>query len=213
MKFYAVRIGRVPGVYTTWEACAEQVRGFPGAQFKAFQTESEASAFVKAAVGDRVIEKKDTLETASPRSRGVEIWVDGACLQHGPGGMKFGWAFVIVKGRKEVHRASGNDVPRAAHVHRNVAGEVYAVLQALKWCNKRGIRNATVHFDYEGLASWVDGSWQARTPWTQHYRDAVRTSGMTLKWKKVPAHSGVHYNEIVDQLAREAAQRDHQKEG
>jgi ribonuclease HI len=45
-KFYAVRKGRVTGVYRTWDEAKRLVIGFPGAQFKSFASESEARAFV-----------------------------------------------------------------------------------------------------------------------------------------------------------------------
>ena len=31
-KFYAVRVGKVPGVYQTWSQAKEQVEGFSGAE-------------------------------------------------------------------------------------------------------------------------------------------------------------------------------------
>lgn len=31
-KFYAVRAGHKPGVYTTWTICQQQISGFKGAQ-------------------------------------------------------------------------------------------------------------------------------------------------------------------------------------
>ena len=80
------------------------------------------------------------------------------------------------------------------------------VLQALEWCRERGITAATIHFDYQGLASWVDGAWKTTTPFTRAYAERVRAMGMTLTWHKVRAHSGATYNELADQLAREAAQ-------
>ena len=46
-KYYAVRQGRVPGVYTTWADCEKQVKGFGGAIYKSFPTEAEARAFVE----------------------------------------------------------------------------------------------------------------------------------------------------------------------
>ena len=46
-KFYAVRNGRVPGVYMTWADCEKQVKGFGGAIYKSFPTEAEARAFVE----------------------------------------------------------------------------------------------------------------------------------------------------------------------
>ncbi|XP_029451658.1 ribonuclease H1-like [Rhinatrema bivittatum] len=44
--YYAVRIGKKPGVYQTWEECNEQVNRFPSARYKKFATEEEAWAFV-----------------------------------------------------------------------------------------------------------------------------------------------------------------------
>jgi len=45
MKYYAVRAGRVPGIYLSWDDCKRQVYGFPGALFKSFKTEVEARGF------------------------------------------------------------------------------------------------------------------------------------------------------------------------
>ncbi|KAK0567591.1 hypothetical protein OC844_000174 [Tilletia horrida] len=44
--FYAVRKGRQPGVYLTWEECQNMVNGFRGAVFKKFATEAEAQDFI-----------------------------------------------------------------------------------------------------------------------------------------------------------------------
>ncbi|XP_070556831.1 ribonuclease H1-like [Ptychodera flava] len=44
--FYAVRVGRKPGIYATWDDCQKQVTGFSGARFKKFPTQNEAEAFI-----------------------------------------------------------------------------------------------------------------------------------------------------------------------
>ncbi|GAA5904926.1 ribonuclease H family protein [Sporobolomyces salmoneus] len=44
--FYAVKVGRVPGVYKTWDECKAQVNGFQGGKHKKFPTLGEAQAFV-----------------------------------------------------------------------------------------------------------------------------------------------------------------------
>ncbi|KAL2132196.1 hypothetical protein VTI74DRAFT_4111 [Chaetomium olivicolor] len=44
-KYYAVRAGFKPGVYTSWAICQQQITGFKGAQFKSFLTYEDASAF------------------------------------------------------------------------------------------------------------------------------------------------------------------------
>ena len=46
-KFYAVRIGRTPGVYTTWDECRAEVHKHSGAIHKAFKSQAEAEEFVK----------------------------------------------------------------------------------------------------------------------------------------------------------------------
>uniref|UniRef100_H2Y3W3 ribonuclease H n=1 Tax=Ciona savignyi TaxID=51511 RepID=H2Y3W3_CIOSA len=50
MKFYAVHIGRVPGVYKSWAECQTQVAKYTGAKFKKFSTFDEASYFVNIGV-------------------------------------------------------------------------------------------------------------------------------------------------------------------
>ena len=45
--FYAVAIGRAPGVFRTWAECCAMVRGVQNARFKKFPTETEALAFVQ----------------------------------------------------------------------------------------------------------------------------------------------------------------------
>jgi viroplasmin and RNaseH domain-containing protein len=49
-KFYAVRIGRTPGIYHTWAECEAQVKGHPGAKFKGFVVEVDAQSFINNAV-------------------------------------------------------------------------------------------------------------------------------------------------------------------
>ncbi|XP_075454403.1 ribonuclease H1-like isoform X3 [Ascaphus truei] len=44
--FYAVRTGRKPGIYNTWDECKEQVIRFPAARYKKFATEEDAREFV-----------------------------------------------------------------------------------------------------------------------------------------------------------------------
>ena len=208
MKFYAVRKGRQPGIYTTWPACEEQIKGFPGAIYKAFPTKAQALAFAGECLPNvTILPPLTSLPPADvlPTADGIHIWVDGSCLQNSNGRLHFGWAYVILDNERELHRASGHDVPAEARRHRNVAGEIQAVLQALEWCRARGIATATISFDYQGLASWVEGTWKTRTPFTRAYAERVRALGMTLTWHKVQAHSGDTYNELVDQLAREAA--------
>jgi hypothetical protein len=46
-RYYAVRRGRVPGIYTTWEECQQQTDRFKGAIFKSFGSLHEAEGFLQ----------------------------------------------------------------------------------------------------------------------------------------------------------------------
>ena len=45
-KYYAVKRGRKPGIYTTWSDCQSQIHGFSGADYKSFSTREEAEAYL-----------------------------------------------------------------------------------------------------------------------------------------------------------------------
>ena len=47
IKFYAVHIGRRPGVYKTWEECRAQTDRYSRSRFRTFPNLAEAQYFVK----------------------------------------------------------------------------------------------------------------------------------------------------------------------
>ena len=46
MKYYAIKKGYQPGIYTTWTAAQQQISGFKGAIHKSFKTENEAKNYL-----------------------------------------------------------------------------------------------------------------------------------------------------------------------
>ena len=49
VKYYAVAVGKKPGIYTKWDECKAMVHGFPGAVYKSFKTLEEAETFLESA--------------------------------------------------------------------------------------------------------------------------------------------------------------------
>jgi hypothetical protein len=45
-KYYAVRIGHQPGIYTCWDECRKQIFKYPGNMFASFYTISKAKAYM-----------------------------------------------------------------------------------------------------------------------------------------------------------------------
>lgn len=45
-KFYAVKVGKIPGIYSTWDECQLQVDGVSGAKYQGFLTLEEAEKYI-----------------------------------------------------------------------------------------------------------------------------------------------------------------------
>ena len=82
---YGVRVGRHPGVYSTWDQCKAQVEGYAHAQFKGFATTEEAEAYVQG----RTPAKKHRVDAAIPNTQGTDghapiiVYTDGSTLGNG----------------------------------------------------------------------------------------------------------------------------------
>ena len=45
-KVYAVKKGRHPGIYNSWDDCKKQVNGYSGAEFKSFKSLEDAEEYL-----------------------------------------------------------------------------------------------------------------------------------------------------------------------
>ena len=54
-KYYAVKVGKKPGIYVDYHAFAQQMRGHKNAQGKAFKTETEARQYLGPAHWDDTV--------------------------------------------------------------------------------------------------------------------------------------------------------------
>ena len=68
-KFYAVAVGRTPGIYPTWEECQSNVIGYPNARFKKFSTEEEARSFIASAAKTVPNNSNSTTEIRTKQKR------------------------------------------------------------------------------------------------------------------------------------------------
>lgn len=46
VKYYAVKKGKMSGIYYSWNECKTQVDGFSGAEYKSFKSEKEARDYI-----------------------------------------------------------------------------------------------------------------------------------------------------------------------
>lgn len=189
-KFYAVRVGRTPGVYETWDGCRRQITGFAGALYKGFPTEEEASAFV---AGDKQEILIETQATA---------YVDGS---YDAATLTFSYGMVFLYDGREMHFSKRFDDKDLVKMN-NVAGEIMGAEAAMQYCLDNGITSVTIYYDYEGIAKWCNGGWKAAKPGTIAYADFYKKASerVRIQFVKVKGHSGDKYNELADKLAKEA---------
>jgi ribonuclease HI len=115
-----------------------------------------------------------------------------------------GWGFVIVDDEGDlIHQEKGRVVGEATSM-RNVAGELSAVMHAVKWAKMNDCQ-ITIYHDLEGAQKWADGEWKRNNKFTQAYYDYMKNKkDYIASFVKVLAHSGIEYNEMADELASQA---------
>lgn len=215
-KFYGVKKGRIPGVYTSWDACKAQVMGFSGAIYKGFPTKEEAQKFVGTAgkTGNTVlkIEEKQNIEEQTypdmddvlqgTEQEAAVAYVDGS---YHNGTKEFSYGAVIAYQGEEFHFSEKVDSNDLASM-RNVAGEIKGAECAMKFAMEHQCKKLFIYHDYEGIARWCLGEWKTNKEGTKAYRDFYLEAAkkVEIHFVKVKGHSNDKYNDLADKLAKNA---------
>lgn len=90
--------------------------------------------------------------------------------------------------------------------HHNVGTECEAVKDIIRLAINKQIKKITIFHDYEGISKWANFEWKSQTVYTDDY---VRTicdfrKQIDIQFVKVPAHNDIKYNEMADNLAKDA---------
>lgn len=206
-KYYAVKKGLTPGIYTSWADCQAQINGYSGAIFKGFATMEEAKAFIGEEVQVTGKAEQMILPVAKEES---EVSADTDAVAYVDGSYdvttgSFSYGMVMFYDGKEEHfskKFEGSDLASM----RNVAGEIEGARAAMQFCLDKGIKSVTIYHDYIGIAAWCTGEWKAKQEGTMDYALFYRAASLhvDIHFKKVKGHSGDTYNELADKLAKEA---------
>ncbi|MGV1101019.1 ribonuclease HI [Thiovibrio sp. JS02] len=218
-KFYAIAVGRRPGIYEKWPEAQAQVFGFQGAKYKGFASRAEAEAWLKNPVfspttsgGRKTGNRAPCAGTACPAGEGgVEIYTDGgARFNPGPGG----YGIVQLYNGERVERCGG------FRLTTNNRMELMACIVALRELEHRD-KPVTLYSDssyvVNGISKGWARSWRKRG-WIKADRQPavnpdlwgellalVDELEVTFRWVK--GHSGHPLNERCDELAVASSRR------
>ena len=128
--FYSVRVGKCPGIYTSWEECKLQVIGFKGAKFKKFDSKAEALNFMEninsQIVNDTTIDKYINISNDNEYLPEIKVYTDGSCYGNGKPPSFGGYGIYFGDGLPNI----SNPVPDKPT---NNKCELLAILHAIKF--------------------------------------------------------------------------------
>lgn len=194
MKYYAVRTidGKVVNkIYTEWSVCQKQVSGH-NAIYKSFKSEELAEEYLssyKEEVKEKDIESNKTI-----------YYVDGSYMND-----VIGWGYVKVRNDKQIGSDCGGVKP-TGDTSRNITGELYGTMFAVKNAILTGIKEVYIGHDYQGISSFVDGSWEATSKesikYTKWMVETIDTYKINVNFFKIKGHTDHKWNEVADEMAK-----------
>ncbi|MDO4594008.1 MAG: ribonuclease H family protein [Tissierellia bacterium] len=191
MKYYAVKKGRSPGIYKTWDQCQKEVIGFKGAIFKSFKNYEEAYNFINDNKKEDIQIDKNTAIAYVDGSFNLEKRI-------------YSCGVVFFEDDKIIKKNQSYD--DKFYVHRNVAGELYGAMMAIEMAISKNKKQIIIYHDYQGIASWANNQWKTNNELTRLYKEFIdeKRKLIDIKFVKVKGHSNDKYNDLADKLAKEA---------
>jgi ribonuclease HI len=214
-KYYAVAVGRRCGIFIDWPTTEAQVKGFAGARYKSFSSESDAKAWLLHPVYQKKLPGSEVRFPGQTRSQqrpgAIIVFTDGGCIDNpGPGG--YG---IIIEENGERQEMSGG-----FKLTTNNRMEMMAALVALEKLRER-TTPIDLYSDSSYLVNGITKGWARKwrnNGWCKADGGAVLnvdlwqrllalTDDLDVQFHWLKGHAGNESNERCDKLAVAAARQ------
>lgn len=218
-KVYAVKIGRKTGIFKTWAECQKQVQGYSGAQFKSFNNETDAKAYIKGnLISSNTNVHKTTKKENTPN---IIVFTDGGSRNHGntagnhvKQNDKAAWAYLI-NAKTGQHSDSGSEYGAT-----NNRMEIMAFIESLQWLLDHDLKDESIGFVSDSryvlnaiqknwLVGWKKRGWKRSSGelknaelWQKLDQLLQPFNHLQFAWTK--GHSNNQGNNFVDELLNKA---------
>ncbi|NLC65623.1 MAG: ribonuclease H [Clostridium sp.] len=208
-KYYAIKNGNTNRalILFNWEDAEKEVKGAKGVIYKSFNSINDADDFLRSLEIEGEVDENNifTLNENGIKEQSkktIDIYVDGS---YNIVDKRYSYGGVVVENGVEIDNFS-KDIKNEFSSMRNVSGEVYGAINAMKYALEKNYKKLNLYFDYQGIESWALGTWKRNNKLTKSYHEFYKeiSEKLSVNFIKVKGHSGDKFNDRADELAKKA---------
>ena len=191
IKYYAVRKGRIPGIYMNWNECQKQINKFSSPEFNSFNSLSEAEKYMK-----------NNVQINISGNNGTNAYISGSFNKYNN---IYGYAGLIIHNdTRHIIKGKGNDINLIQLG--SVSSQITASKEIIKKAIGLNIKNLNIYYDYDGVEKWATGEWKRNKEETKKYYDFIQDmkSKINIKFIKNNKEFSKERSEVMN-LAKEEA--------
>ncbi|GAA0077495.1 hypothetical protein UT300005_18730 [Clostridium sp. CTA-5] len=184
-------------IVNTWAECLSYVKGVKGAKYKSFESIDEAKKFLDDS-GD-LLKKEDKNYPEDC----LHIYVDGS---YNMDTQEYSYGIVAVKNNVVEYIDSGIGKNDSDKNIRQIAGELKAAIEGVKYALENNEKKVVIFHDYAGICYHATGFWERKEESSKRYYDSMQefmNNGIEIIFVKVDSHTGDFFNELVDEKCKE----------
>lgn len=199
-KYYGVKIGLTPGIYTSWNDAKLQVNGYKGAIYKSFKTRHEAEFFINNI--ENSVQSREKILTEL-HNIDLLIYTDGSCKNY-----IGGYGIVVINN-------DNNKTEYYGHIPSPCTNQI-AELTAIKIALSTISKNSNIHIRTDSMYAincftkyiivWRKNGYITTKKEPIKNLELIKDidqlmNDINVTFEHVYSHKGEYYNELADQLA------------